>query len=128
MRRPQRRPLTHATSREALRAFDPATVDGRILAYVERQGGATVTDLEDALGLPHQTASAQVSHLATAGDLHATEDRRPSHSGRACIVWAIGAGPRVPAFVPPNDPEEQLRMFPVGPASAKKQSGDVWDL
>ena len=125
----QRAPLQQPTSREALRAHDPTTVDAKMLAYLAEVDGATDYEMQQALGIISATQTANRRHLVEAGEVYASADRRPTPSGRSAIVWRLGrGGPQVPAYVPPNDSEEQLRMFPVGPASAKKQSGDVWDL
>jgi hypothetical protein len=107
----QRRPrYQEETSGAAFRAFDPTTVDGRILAYIEEHGGATVAELEVALHLPHQTASAQVSHMRSPsrGLLHASDERRPTPSGRAAIVWKLGPAPRPMLFVPAEPIGDQL--------------------
>ena len=122
-------PLQQATSREAWRAVDAETIDGKILHQLWRTGGLTDAEIEDATGLSHQSVSGCRRHLVERGLIYASEQRRRTPTGRMAIVWMLGVGPVVPPFVPPNDPEAQGRLFAVGPASAKKQpGGDVWDL
>lgn len=119
----QRSPLVQTTSRDAFRDFDPTTVDGRILTFIRDRNGATVAEIVEHLGIPHQTASAQVSHLKTSrtvrgvrhpARIHASDEKRPTPSGRPAIVWLLGPSPdafrsgAVPPFRPNPGPREQL--------------------
>lgn len=114
----QRRPTMQQVSREAFRAFDGVTVDDRILTFIREQNGATVDEIEAALNLPHQTASAQVSHLRAPGPkqrLYASEEKRPTRRGRAAVVWKLGKGASLAPFVPPNGPRDQLHFVGLRP-------------
>jgi DNA-binding transcriptional ArsR family regulator len=81
--------LYRETSREAwdsISEFLPV-VDGRIVAAIEARRGATCDEVEQVTGFAHQTVSAQIRHLYEAGLLRESEERRPTRSGRAAIVW-----------------------------------------
>lgn len=106
----QRRSTLQVVSREAFRDFDPSTVDGRILAFIAEKGGATVAEIEAALNLPHQTASAQVSHMRAPnrGLLHASDEKRPTPRGRMAVVWKLGKGPSLAPFPIANPIVDQL--------------------
>lgn len=111
--RTQRRPLLQVTSREAHRDVDRKTIDDRIVEFVRARGGATVAEICAALGLEHQTASAQVSHMRAPGPkqrLHASDEKRPTPRGRAATVWKVGKGPSLAPFVRPNAITEQLDL------------------
>lgn len=66
-------------------------VDARIAAFIETRGGATSEECECALGLKHQTVSAQIRHMFEAGFLTTTGEKRPTNSGRAAYVWSLPA-------------------------------------
>ncbi len=73
---------------ESVRDLLPA-VDARIVDAIRAQAGATADEIECVTGLSHQTVSAQIRHLAEAGILTASSERRPTRSGRAAIVWML---------------------------------------
>lgn len=50
--------------------------------------GATCDEVETALKLPHQTASARIRELAKAGDIRDSGNRRLTRSNRKATVWA----------------------------------------
>jgi DNA-binding MarR family transcriptional regulator len=78
------------TSRAAYQSLDPETVERnrlRILTYIGVHGGATCDEIEVALGLLHQSASALIRRLVKQGSLRDTGQRRTTRSGRAAIVW-----------------------------------------
>lgn len=54
--------------------------------------GATCDELEQALSLTHQTASARLRDLALAGRVIDSHERRPTRSGRKAIVWVAAEG------------------------------------
>jgi hypothetical protein len=126
-------PLQQPTSREAFRAHDPTTVDGKMLAYLEQTGGSTDWEMQQALGVISATQTGNRRHLVERGLVYATEERRPTPSGRDAIVWRLQdspvRGPQCPPFVPPNDGQAQGRLFPVSAASAKKLPKEsAWNL
>lgn len=91
------------TSREALEsvwASLPA-VDADILRAIETSGGATSDEIEQRTGMKHQTVSAQVSHMASAGLLVDSGERRANGNGRKCIVWALASkvAPGTPGYL-----------------------------
>jgi hypothetical protein len=66
-----------------------------ILAFIldtegEDVTGATCDEIEEELGLKHQTASARVRELSQRGLIVDSGDRRPTRSGRQAIVWVRG--------------------------------------
>ncbi len=69
-----------------------ATLRGEVLRFVRAQthvpafGGATCDEIEQALGLRHQTASARCRELVLSGHLIRTDRRRKTRSGRAAAV------------------------------------------
>jgi predicted ArsR family transcriptional regulator len=69
---------------------DPAVRARReqqILEYIKTTGGATCWEIENALGLLHQSASATITRLRNAGHLVDTGERRPTNTGRMATVW-----------------------------------------
>jgi hypothetical protein len=82
-----------ATSAEAWVSIQQSLpqIDGRIVGAILARGGATSAEIEDATGLKHQTVSAQIRHMAEAGILHDTGERRLTHSQRRAIVWHLVA-------------------------------------
>ncbi len=108
--RTQRRPLLQVTSREAFRDAPTRTVDEQILDVVRELGGACDHEIEARTGLKHQSISGNRRHLVERGKLHASDERRPTPSGRNAIVWRLGKGPQVPPFVRPNAITEQIEF------------------
>lgn len=64
-------------------------VDARIAAYIREHGGATSEECERALGLKHQTVSAQIRHMFEDGFLTTTGEKRATESGRRAYVWTL---------------------------------------
>ena len=60
----------------------------RVLAWFVSKGhrGGTSDELEDALGLSHQSAGPRIRELEKAGQLNRTTNTRPTRSGRAAGV------------------------------------------
>ena len=84
------------TSQEAaaeIVALTP-TLRAKVLLHVLGQGehGATCDEVEQALGLSHQTASARVHELAQLGDLVDSGHRRKTRSNRNAAVYVQGTG------------------------------------
>lgn len=65
----------------------------RVLAHVQGLAvGATCDEVERALGLSHQTASARITELLARGVLFDSGMRRPTVTGRTARVYkAVGA-------------------------------------
>jgi hypothetical protein len=62
-----------------------------IRSYVATQPhGATCDEVEVALSMRHQTASARIRELAQEGSLSDTGDRRPTRSGAAARIYRAG--------------------------------------
>lgn len=61
----------------------------RIAEYLQAQGlpGATCDEVELALGMTHQTASARVHDLMRMDVIQDVGRRRPTRSGRQAIAW-----------------------------------------
>lgn len=57
-------------------------VDAAIVGFIRARGGATSEECERALGLKHQTVSAQIRHMFEAGFLTTTGEKRPTESRR----------------------------------------------
>ena len=86
------------TSREAARSVEPkaSALRLRVLAEIQIRGttGATCDELEQAMSLSHQSASARIRELGLKGKIRDSETRRKTRSGRAAIVWVATEGQR----------------------------------
>lgn len=82
------------TSAAAAESIEPllGRLAADVRAHVRAQGarGATCDEIEEGLGLRHQTASARVRELAQAGLLKDSGERRATRSGRKAAVWTEG--------------------------------------
>lgn len=81
------------TSRDAfksLSSLDRERLRDMILAQVQFSQGLTCDELENMLGLTHQTASARVTELLAAKKIHFTEARRKTRSGRSARIYYFG--------------------------------------
>lgn len=85
-----------ATSREAALSMVGAAKRQRpdVLAFLIERGdaGATDAEIEDALGMRHQSASPRRGELVAAGLVVDSGKRRPTPSGRRAIVWRVATG------------------------------------
>ena len=82
------------TSIAAHESLDPeakARREQQIFSYIKTNSGATCYEVEIALGLLHQSASASITKLRNAGYLRDTGERRPTNTGRMAIVWGTGS-------------------------------------
>lgn len=61
-------------------------------AIAGAEDGATCDQIEVALHMRHQTASARVRELALMGYIEDTGVRRPTRSGRTARVYAVSQG------------------------------------
>lgn len=81
------------TSREAALAIAPraGTLRGLVLGFIAGRGerGATDAEVEEALGLRHQTASARRRELVIGGFVSASGRKRKTQSGCSATVWVL---------------------------------------
>jgi len=79
------------TSRAAAESMKPhaGRVRDAVLDHVRRScpRGLTCDEIEVALGLAHQTASARVRELAQAKEITDSGRRRPTRTGRKAVVY-----------------------------------------
>lgn len=78
---------TSVEAAESVAALVPDQGD-RILRAL-RNRPMTCDELEVALNLRHQTASARLNMLARAGLIHRPGSKRPTRSGRSAFVWEV---------------------------------------
>jgi predicted transcriptional regulator len=62
-----------------------------ILAEIKRRGTATCDEVEGALGLAHQTASARIAELKRDSLIVPTGERRATRRGRAAMIYRVAA-------------------------------------
>jgi hypothetical protein len=79
------------TSLAAVESIDEETMSRRmrrIFVHIKAAAdGATCWEVEQALGMLHQTTSSYIRKLFMNGCLRDTTKRRPTGSGRMAIVW-----------------------------------------
>ncbi len=63
------------------------TLRAKIAAFIERRGGATCDEVEAAMDLRHQTASARITELRLLGEIEKTDAKRATRSGRGAVVY-----------------------------------------
>lgn len=80
------------TSCAAAESIDASSIRSRCLEWLKRAGTGTCDELEVALGLRHQTASARLRELVLMGRVFDTQHRRPTRSGRKAAVYALRTG------------------------------------
>ena len=87
-----------STSMEAAASMGKAAgrMRAKILAHIACQGllGATCDEVEQALGVTHQSCSARIWDLHRKGDLIRTTSKRPTRSGRNAYVYVAANGGR----------------------------------
>ncbi|MCK5550627.1 MAG: hypothetical protein KAI41_08855 [Hyphomicrobiaceae bacterium] len=83
-------------------ADETLTLRAKVYLWIYRQGerGATDDEIERALEMRHQTASARRRELVLQGRIEDSERRRPTSSGRPAAIWVA---------LPPEP--EQREMF-----------------
>jgi hypothetical protein len=86
------------TSFAAAKSIEPSItrLARMVKAFVIKRDGATCDEVEVALGLTHQTASARIRELVLRGQVHDGGERRKTRSGRSAIVWIPGPGKNRP--------------------------------
>jgi predicted HTH transcriptional regulator len=77
------------TSKEAADSIllNSKTLRGIVFAYIKGANGCTCDEVETALEMKHQTASARIRELSEAGYISDKGKRRPTRSGRLAVVW-----------------------------------------
>jgi len=88
----------------AVSMFEKAQTDAlRVFRFVQSRGpgGATDYEIEQALGMLHQNASARRNGLVKEGYVCDSGSTRQTGSGRQATVWVCGAGGEVVG--PEND-------------------------
>jgi predicted transcriptional regulator len=84
------------TSKDAAKSMEPKASALRIRILSELQVrasfGATCDELEQAMSLSHQTASARLREMVLAGSIVDSEQKRRTRSGRGAIVWYAKEG------------------------------------
>jgi predicted transcriptional regulator len=91
-----------ARSIEALHSTPPAEralLRNRVLDFIGLRGadGATCDEVEQAMRLTHQTASARINELMNAGKIR-EGGRRKTRSGRSATVWVVPAAGQLVLF------------------------------
>jgi N6-adenosine-specific RNA methylase IME4 len=84
-----------------------AQLRSRVLVEIRERGGATCDEVEVALDLRHQTASARVNELLNDGLISDSGLRRHTRSGRAATVWVLAESSIVaarPTIIAPRLP------------------------
>lgn len=81
-------PHTSHAAADSLRSYVGA-IKHRVLEHIRSCGdrGCTCDEVEDALGLSHQTCSARFRDLSASGQLATYGEVRPTRSGRKALVW-----------------------------------------
>ena len=81
--------LPEPTSLEANATKSPAVLELVRKAIVQRPG--TCEEVEQRLGLPHQSVSARIRDLSKRGEIRKSGNYRDTKSGRRAIIWEAGA-------------------------------------
>jgi hypothetical protein len=81
---------TSRAAAESVRTTAPIQ-QAAVLAYLAQCGpqGATVDEIEEALGLRHQSASARMTEAVRMGLAEDSGERRRTRSGRTAAVWVV---------------------------------------
>jgi hypothetical protein len=80
------------TSQAAAHSLDADSLRAKVLDFIKsRSDGATSDEVEIALGLRHQTASARIRELVLMGRLRKPGNTRKTSSGRSAeVAYAVG--------------------------------------
>ena len=104
------------TSEEAAKSIKAKapTLREKVHEFLKRRGvfGATDYEIEQHLGLSHQTASARRRELVLKGYAKNSGDRRPTGSGRSATVWLA-------CEEPPKSPHKAVKTCPLCGGSGK---------
>jgi len=79
------------TSKEAAKSINPHPIISKIISELESWGetGCTCDEIEQKLGLAHQTASARLRELSMKQHIVDSGIKRKTRSGRNAIVWVL---------------------------------------
>ena len=81
---------TSRAAAEAIRPLAPRQQDRALASISARHSdGMTCDEVEMALGMSHQTASARVRDLVKAGAIVDSGKRRPTRTGRKAAVYVV---------------------------------------
>lgn len=85
-------PTSRAAAAEGVERAE--TARERVYDWIARRGGAGATDdeIEAALGMRHQTASARRRELVLAGRVFDSGCTRPTRSGAGAAIWLVRGG------------------------------------
>ena len=78
---------TSKKAAESISGKAAASMRTEILSFISSSGGATDDEVESALSMRHQTASARRRELVLLGLVKDSRKRRPTRSGRNATVW-----------------------------------------
>ena len=86
------------TSREAAKSIISSSgrLKQAIIAHMRIEGACTCDEIEVALSMRHQTASARIRELKADGTIRDTGDMRPTRSGRLASVYCLHGDNGVP--------------------------------
>ena len=84
-------PTTSKEAAESMRERAPRLRE-IVFRYISEHRGATCDEVEAALSLTHQTASARVNELMRADRIEDSGSKRKTRSGRNAIVWRARGG------------------------------------
>ena|SRR3990167_1207979 len=81
---------TSADAHQSTSAADRETLRRRVLEFVATHAGATCENVEDALGLAHQSASARLSELLKENRIEII-GKGVTRSNRSCRTYGVTA-------------------------------------
>ena len=86
------------TSREAAKSIISSSgrLKQAIIAHMRIEGACTCDEIEVALSMRHQTASARIRELKDADTIRDTGERRKTRSGRRAAVYCLRGDSEVP--------------------------------
>lgn len=106
-------------------------LSARVAQHVRESGGATCDEVEVALGLRHQTASARLRELVLKGAIKDSGARRLTRSKRKAAVYVFNDGPAPVVPTAPKVPLKKRTLYVVlnqdGMGSASFNRQDIFD-
>ena len=70
-------------------ADNAANLRMRVFLYIEAKGGATCDEVEQSLGMKHQTASPRIRELCLDGRIRDSGERRETRSGSSARIYIV---------------------------------------